>query len=78
MLDSGILSGGIMIIICSQCNSTYKMSDSIISSNKAVFTCRKCGRRIAIEPSSPPEVPENLEIDYSGTWRLFPKILFFR
>jgi len=54
-----------MITVCSQCNATYKISDRKISSKEAVATCKKCGDRIAIKPDSPPEVPENLEIDYN-------------
>jgi predicted Zn finger-like uncharacterized protein len=64
VLDSGILIGGIMVIVCSQCNATYKISNKKISSKEAVATCKKCGDRIAIKPDIPPEVPEKLEIDY--------------
>jgi predicted Zn finger-like uncharacterized protein len=65
MLDSGILSGGVMNIVCSQCNATYKILDKKIPSKKAAATCKQCGGRIAVEPGSPPEVPEKLEIDYN-------------
>lgn len=54
-----------MIIVCSQCNATFKILDKMISSKKAVATCKKCGGRIVIEPGSPPEVPDKLEIDYN-------------
>jgi predicted Zn finger-like uncharacterized protein len=64
MFESGILIGGIMIIVCSQCNATYKIMDNKITSKKAVATCKKCGGRIAIEPGTPPEIPEKLEIDH--------------
>lgn len=54
-----------MIIVCSQCNVTYKISDKKISSKEAVATCNNCGVRIAVKPDSPPDVPANLEIDYN-------------
>lgn len=65
MLDSGAVIGGVMNIVCSQCNATYKILDKKIPLKRAVTTCKQCGGRIAIEPGSPPEIPEKLEIDYN-------------
>ena len=39
-----------MDIICPQCNATYRFPESRIPARRASFACKRCGRRLTIEP----------------------------
>jgi len=43
-------------IICSSCNSRYKLPYTKIPQRRIVATCRKCGAKIVIEPSATEKV----------------------
>jgi DNA-directed RNA polymerase subunit RPC12/RpoP len=44
--------GGVMNIVCSQCNATYSLAEPKVPEKRAVAQCKKCGGRIVIEPGS--------------------------
>jgi DNA-directed RNA polymerase subunit RPC12/RpoP len=39
-----------MNVICSQCNATYRFPENRIPDRRAAFQCKRCGKRILIEP----------------------------
>ncbi|MEJ2038044.1 MAG: zinc-ribbon domain-containing protein [Desulfosarcinaceae bacterium] len=39
-----------MDIICQQCNATYHFPESRVPNRKAHFACKRCGKRLTIEP----------------------------
>lgn len=41
-----------MNVVCSQCNSTFKIADSKLPPKRSVAKCKKCGGRIVIEPGA--------------------------
>jgi predicted Zn finger-like uncharacterized protein len=42
-----------MNIVCPQCNATYRIPESRIPARKASFPCKRCGKRVIIEPPTP-------------------------
>ena len=52
-----------MNVVCPQCNATYRFPESRVPDRKAFFSCKRCGRRVTIEPpglQARPEAPRNL------------------
>lgn len=39
-----------MNIICPHCNATYRIPENRIPNRKAAFACKRCGKRVVIEP----------------------------
>jgi zinc-ribbon domain len=39
-----------MQVICQQCNATYRIPESRIPARRASFPCKRCGKRVIVEP----------------------------
>jgi predicted Zn finger-like uncharacterized protein len=50
-----------MNVICPQCNATYRIPESRIPDRKASFACKRCGKRITIEPPAAVSSTQTLE-----------------